>query len=86
MHWQLKPGCLDAWIHFPMTADFSFTHNIIHVISLLYYFLIHTNGHPEMQAGLHKSRQNVHVESVGVSTATSCDASTQTPVDAENSD
>ena len=52
-------------------------------MSLLYYFLIHTNGHPEMQAGLHKSRQSVHVESVGVSTVTSCDASTQTPVDAE---
>ena len=38
---------------------------------------------PEMHGGPRKSRQSVHVESVAVSTATSCDASTQTPVDAE---
>ena len=38
---------------------------------------------PELQGGSRKSRQSVHVESVAVSTATSCDASTQTPVDAE---
>ena len=38
---------------------------------------------PEMQGGPRMSRQSVHVESVAVSTATSCDASTQTPVDAE---